>query len=330
MSDTSLGQPRYDIGTAIGRVFNLPGRLSLLFRVVLSASLILLLLYVLFGRGIIESYMEMIKTIIELESSDPEDPEAAMAMMGQVFAMMGSMMIIGLGSWMTMVSAETAMHKNTFFGTDAGLFPLRFGVAELRVALAQFIVYLIVSGVYMGGYFIFIIFAMLAAFGAETNVALGVVMGILAFAALVAWIGAMALAYVRLSPTAAMSVRDNEIRTVEGWKISKGYFWPMFGSYIVIWIVGSIAMIIPVLAMLGLLAGPMTKLFNNDNLEGAEVEEVFSQFGAIFDQPHIIVGLLIIGLILSIVSMIYKLAIWGVGNYMADIDRANTDEDIFA
>ena len=79
MSDTSVERPHYDIGAAIGRVFNLPGRLSFLFRVVLSSSLILLLLYVALGRDLVEGYIDMLRTVIELETNDPDDPAAAMA-----------------------------------------------------------------------------------------------------------------------------------------------------------------------------------------------------------------------------------------------------------
>lgn len=329
MTDLHQTTP-YNFGDAITRAFKLPGGISFLLRVSISAGLLLLIVYAVFGRGLFTGFFDLMTTTVELERSGADESEAVAAMISAMFSMMGTMFIIWLFSWVVMVSAETALHKNVFYGTDKGIFPLRFGVPELRVWLANFVVGLITYGIYFVGYIVFILFFALAAIGGQSHAALGVIFGILAFLAMFAWMGAIVFAWVRLSPAAALSVRDDEVRTLEGWHVSKTRFWHMLGSYIVVAFVGSFAMYVPMMMGFAVLSGPIMKLAGNPALESEDPSVVMQQMEAVFSEPLVIVGLLVVGLVFAILSIVYYMAIWGVANYVTDIDSPQTPEDVFS
>jgi len=146
---------KFDVGEAIGTPWSLPGGRNFLARIILWGTGIILVVYALFGKKFISSYADFIIMASELErAGNQADPTAAMEMMSGAWALMGSVFLLALLAWVVMITIETAMHKNLFYGTDHGVFPLRFGKDELRVLLAQLVIFIIVTVVYLAGLFL--------------------------------------------------------------------------------------------------------------------------------------------------------------------------------
>ncbi|MEP3892025.1 MAG: hypothetical protein ABJN69_16330 [Hellea sp.] len=309
----------FDVGAAITQPFNLPGGKNFLIRLVLWATALLLLVYFAFGRQFIGAYIELFQNLATLDTSgEMEDPEAVMALMEPMRSIMGTAMLLWIFSWGVMVATETAMHKNIFRGTDHGIFPLRFGVAELRVALAQLVVSFISYGVMMIGYIVLIIFAVIASVGVQNGGAvIGVIGGILAFIAFIAMIGASLLAVIKLSPAAALSVRDDDVRVLEGWKATYKRFWLMFGSFLIVGIGGYIVLIIiMVIASIAVFAG----MADISGLQDLSDEQAFAAFVDAMKKPGVMIPLIISLMVYVAAMILWYLCFWGIPNYAAQLD----------
>lgn len=309
----------FDVGAAITQPFRLPGGRNFLIRLVLWSTALLLLVYFTFGRQFLGAYIEMFKSIAELDASgSAEDPEALMAAMEPMMSIMGTAFFLWIFSWALMVATETAMHKNILHGIDHGVFPLRFGRFELRVLLAQFIVAIISYGVMIVGYIVFIIFAVMAGVGAQSGgAAVGGIAGLFAFAALIAMMAATLMAVIKLSPAAALSVRDDDIRTIEGWKATYKRFWPMFGSYLIVGVGGYVVlMVIMTIAMIMVFAG----ISDVAGLQDLSDEQALAAFLEAMQRPGIIIPLVISLMAYVAFTILWYLCFWGIPNYAAQLD----------
>lgn len=308
----------FDVGAAITQPFKLPGGRNFLIRLVLWSTALLLLVYFIFGRQFIGAYIEMFQNMAALEGTNSEDPAAVMEAMGPMMSIMGTAFLLWIFSWALMISTETAMHKNIFRGTDHGVFPLRFGRDELRVLLAQFVVGLISYGVMMVGYFVFAILAVLAAAGAQGGgAAVGGIAALFAFFAFIAMMGGALLAVIKLGPAAALSVRDGDIRTIEGWKATYKRFWPMLGSYLIVGVAGYIAMIILMTLMMFLIFAGISDV---SGLQDLSDDQALAAFLEAMKKPGVIIPL-VIGLMLYVAfTILWYLCFWGIPNYAAQLD----------
>ena len=319
MSDSSFTpQAPFSIGAAISQPFNLPGGKSFLFRLVGWTAAITTLIYLVFGLPVLKGYMSMVQGLLALGKT--EDPSAIFAMMAPVYAVMGWGMLLIVFTWFIKISAETAMHKNIFHGTDHGFFPLRFGIEECRVMLAQVIVAIICYGFYFAAYIVLIILVMIVAVAAESSGAVGVVLGIILAFAVIAMIGTVLMIIIRFAPAAALSVRDNSVKTFEGWKATRKRFWPLFGSYLIVVFAGNLIVGIPVMACLFIALGDASLYSQIPSGANADPAVVIAMFGDIFKQSRVFIPLIIGMALSSLLGIIWSMAIWGVANYAAQLD----------
>ena len=324
-------ETQFNISTAISQPFKLPGGPRFLIKLLLWTAGLFLLVYSVFGTQFVSAYIEMFRNILELENSGAMQDEAAAmgAIMGPMMSIMGLATLIWFLSIFIVVSAETAFHKNIFRGTDHKIFPLRFGKDELRVLVARLVVGIICYAAMMAGYFIFIMLVVVAGVSAQAAGGLAVIFGILGFLALFATFGAALLILVRLSPAAALSVRNDDIRTVEGWKITKNKFWPMIASYLIVGVAGYIIM--SAFSMLGFFAmfadGSFFVLMSEID-ETSDPAEVFRKFGDMFRRPTVFIPLMIIGALYTIGTVLWYMCFWGIPNYAAQLDALEKGQDL--
>ena len=164
--------------------------------------------------------------------SDTTDPAVIFGVMGSFYAASGPIWLAGIAGYILL---ETAWLRLFVRGRSNAVFPFRLSADEGMFTLTG----LALTGILVGAYLVYILAAALA--GAIVAVALGTISPVLAFVGLVAVMIALSLPLlwimVRLSPALAMAVDRRAFVLGDAWKGTKGWFWSMFGSYLIAWIV---------------------------------------------------------------------------------------------
>ncbi len=137
-------------------------------------------------------------------------------------ANLGSLLLLpfSLGIWVMFEAAS----QRRYIRADG--FGLKLGADEGRLA----VVGLIWFALLIAGYFALVIGAVLPGLiaglvaGAGAGFAVG---GVILLAGMIAAL----FLFARLSPAASLTIRDRQIRFFESWNLTKGYGWPLAGSY---------------------------------------------------------------------------------------------------
>lgn len=313
----------FDFGAATGQGFNLPGGKSYLVRVAAWSALLFVIILAALGTPVVKAFTAMIGAAIEMEHSlvgaEP-DPEDIMAMMTPIFKATGFIFLISLFQMIIFAAAETAIYRNLFHNEDRGVFPLRFGMDELRVLGTRVVVGLILGGVYLGVYFAAFLFGAII-FGLADAVDSGILAalgGILIFALIIAAIAAFVWVAIRLAPASAYAVKQRAFNPFASWEPMKGLVWPAIGSYLIIYVVGYfilsfIMMIVFVIFFLS--SGLIGVMMDMD-----ETGEAMPDFSPLLEQigsAGFIIPLLIAIFVSLFLSFIWYCAIWSMWGYIA-------------
>lgn len=177
----------------------------------------------------------------QLAGAQP-DPGEMLGAMGPLFLLYPVILIVLVAFFAAVVRATTRA------GSDSFGF-LRFGMDELRLiglgvlfVVAFFVVYIIAV-------------IIIAALGGIVGVASPTVGVALAGIAGFAFLCFLIWAQIRLSLTGAMTVMQGRIVVTDGWRATKGHFWTLLGTSLVLWL-GFLLIALAVVAMTnpGLLA----------------------------------------------------------------------------
>lgn len=314
MTDTQQVKPSlFDFGAAISQLFSQDGGRDFAIRLVLWAS-------ALMGAGFIfmaKPYMAMMGKIIDaawIANKNPNDANAVL----EVYSGMGQyilpMFLFSIILWAIYASAETALHNRVLNNIDHGFFPLRFGRAELRVVGTQFLVYIIAIVVL----FIIEIIALALILGTvlagQTNIILGLIVGLFALIAVLAIFIIPTYIAVRLAPGAAISVKENKFAPLAGWQITKGRTGNLFLAYLFLFIAGYIVISIIQLTFMGMIF-PENYMLTIMGYSEQNPQEIFASVAEKLKQPKIIFALSIGATLYFVSSMIWWLAISGIGTY---------------
>ncbi|MEP4051847.1 MAG: hypothetical protein ABJN22_06365 [Litorimonas sp.] len=330
MTDSIIRAPKFDFGAAITQIFNLPGGKGYLFRVVGFATLLLTVAFVLFGIPIVKSYVAMFQSIATMEAttgmSEAEELAAVMATMQPMFASMGWFSLLYIAQIGLYISVETALYRNIILGEDKGFFPLRFGGDEFRVLVTRIVVAFILYAAFFVLYFgLIILGAMVFGLGsaAESTAVYGIV-ALFAFLSFVAFIGGMVYVAIRLAPSAAFAVRDEDFTPVGSWGTMKTYFWPTFGAVLVVGLIGYIGLVVLSLLAFGLLfvsSGIFPLLMELDVDETPD----FTPLLDLLSSAGFIIPAILITLVFTFLGLLYYGAIWSIWGYIAKLtDRQKT------
>lgn len=157
------------------------------------------------------------------------DPEAMAANMQSMF---GQLMLFQFGFFILYVAMWTAAQRAILRPSEGGIAFIRFGMAEIRM----FIVMIILGITFYFGFVLAIIAVTLvavagyAAGGVAAAVAAAAIGSLLAFG-IVTWL------LVRLSLAFPLTLLRGDIVIGESWRLTQGRFWPLFGAYLVIFLV---------------------------------------------------------------------------------------------
>lgn len=161
---------------------------------------------------------------------DPDaDPEAVMeevmavSMRSNIVSIL--MMPIGLLVWVVFEAANQRRYMR------AEGFRLALGPDEGRIFVVGLIWFAMLIALYIGLVIVMVVpLALIGISGGGAGAGL--------FMILIMLVTFFAFFYflVRWSPAAAMTVRDENIRFFESWRVTRGRFWTLFGANLVIWL----------------------------------------------------------------------------------------------
>ena len=185
--------------------------------------------------------------------------------------------IAGILIWVMFEAAAQRRYQH-----GAG-FSLKVGGDELRLLvvalfwLLTFVALYIGVSVVVGG----LVFAFM-----QMSPQLGAIMG---FIFLLAALGLVIFVLVRLSPAAAMTVRDKKIRFSSAWSATKGRFWSLFGSYFLMWL---IALVVVIIVYFVVVVGAVGAIFAAGGAENLE-NDPEAAFAALMGPTTIVLGTIV-------------------------------------
>jgi hypothetical protein len=147
------------------------------------------------------------------------------ALSGRANLMSLAMLPVALGMWVMFEAASQRRYIR------AEGFRLALGADEGRLAVVGLIWFALLIGAYIGLAIVALVPGAIAGLiaGPEVGIVVGglfLVFGMIAGL----WI------YARLSPASALTIRDRQIRFFEGWELTKGHGWQLFGSYLLLFL----------------------------------------------------------------------------------------------
>lgn len=173
------------------------------------------------------AYMEALNALPETE-----DPTVLLSTVGSFYAASGPVWLVGVAGYILL---ETAWLRLFVRGEGNPLFPFRLSKDEGMFTLTG----LALAGILIGAYIAWIIVAVIA--GTVLALALSPISPALGAAAVFIAMFASALPFlwviIRFSPALAMAVDRRAFVLGEAWSGTKGWFWSMFGSYLIAFLV---------------------------------------------------------------------------------------------
>lgn len=245
-------------------------------------------------------------TALATQSKPGGDPSPEMMMPpASVMAVGPIWVLFQLVYYVLFAAYEAACLRWLVRGETGGLFGLSLGADTWRVYFTYWIWFFLIIA-----YFI-ILFALgiglggAALFGAQGGGAetLGS-MGIAALLAGLLWVIGMIYFAVRFAPAAATSIAKRRFAFFDAWIVTKGRFWALFGSFLLLFVMYCVAyLIISVVASFAMVGGMMGA--TQDLGSDPTPEQIFAVFASpqVWAPLAIIYGVAIVGAFLWMIAM---------------------------
>jgi hypothetical protein len=136
--------------------------------------------------------------------------------------------------------------------------------------------------------------------------------------AVIVLIGGSALiwAAVHLAPAAANSIEKRRFAFFETWKVSRGLFGPMLGSFVLVWLPFYVLIIVIQFTVLGILTSAVD--FQNMAASGADPKQITEQLL----RPAVLVPVIALGAIIAALWFLFHFMMIGINARVIMVDRA--------
>jgi hypothetical protein len=243
------------------------------------------------------------------EKADPTDPNAVFASMmppASVMTLMPAYTLVMFLTYFLLAAYEAACLRWMIRGEVKGLFGLALDADTLRVYftywlwfflfLALYIVlWIVIAGVFIG--------VAMSAGAADPATAMGptALVAVLLFLGLIV---AMIYFGVRFAPAAATSIAKRRFAFFDAWTVTKGRFWALFGSYLLLFVMYFVGIII-----LAVAAGVAMGFGMFGQIQTGAEPQTMEQVLALFASPSVLIpavicyGLMIVGVFVFYVAL---------------------------
>lgn len=201
---------------------------------------------------------------------------------------------------------EAACLKWMIHGEVSGPFGISLGADTWRVWAGYWLWFLLFVGAYIGFFIVALIFmGSMFAIGptADASIAGSLVL-IVPFIVLLALVLIVYFA-VRFAPAAATSIARRRFSFFQAWTVTKGRFWELLGSYVLLFIMYFVAVII---ACVGIVFA-ITMSTGSTLQSGASSEEAMA---AVFSSPSTIAPVAALYLLMLVAAFVWILMMFGV------------------
>ncbi|MEE9346667.1 MAG: hypothetical protein V3U82_00635 [Robiginitomaculum sp.] len=255
-----------------------------------------------------------------------------MSMMGFYFKLAAIMLLISIPMFLVSSSALSAMFKQYLTNEDVRGFPLKFDGDMWRVALTRIVVGLIVFGVIILGYFAIaiVVVILIGAAGLSDSGVLAGIFGLLGGLGAIAALCFFIYGLVRVKPIVATSYLKKRIAVGEGWASSKGYFWWILLSVIVVFFISYIVQQILIYGSMGVIfTGSIGEL---SKFEGANEEEAMALVKSLLTSPLVVIGGSIALFLLTLLGSVATLCYAASGAHVTKLKQGGGPDisDVFA
>jgi len=188
------------------------------------------------------------------------DPEAVMAAYGRLAP---AYSIIWPLSLIIQAVLTCAVYRAVLRPQERSFAGLRLGGDELRVLVVSIALVLLLFVVVFVG----VMLTALVGGGVGAAAGSGAAGGFVAFAIGMVVLGVLIFAGVRLSLSTVMTFDQKDFRVFESWRATQGAFWPLFGAYLLSFILGFLVFLLLLIVLVAVGAGVL--LAFGEELRGA-------------------------------------------------------------
>jgi hypothetical protein len=244
---------------------------------------------------------------------DPTNPSAVPPPPASVVALFPAYLLLTFLSYVLLAAYEAACLRWMIRGETGGLFGLTLGADTWRVYAGYWMWFLLLILVYVicfvvAGVFVGSIFAIGSAGDTNAMTSLGLVAPVLF---LVVLLGLVFFA-VRLAPAAATSIARKKFAFFDAWTVTKGRFWALLGSFVLLWLMYVVAVIVLTFGI-GIAVGMGGASGAYD--PNASPEEAM----AVFSRPQVLVPVLVIYALIVVAAFVWLLALFGINARAASV-----------
>lgn len=277
----------------------------------LAYAVIAILLGVAFAALNWQAFVDYMNWAMSLSQQsgevDPNDPFAAMMPPPSVMALGGWYFLFLIVFYLLLAAYEAACLRWMIHGETKGLFGLALDGDTWRVYFTYWIWFFLLIAVYLLVAVVMVGVIAGAAVGAQGNPdALGA-MGPAALLIALVFLVLVIYFAVRFAPAAATSVAKRRFAFFDAWTVTKGRFWALLGSFVLLWLMYFVGVIIlSTLASFAMVGGMMSQM--QGGVEPATPDDAFAMFASpsVWMPLAIMYGLMIVG------AFVFYVALFGV------------------
>ncbi|GEM_PF-3809686 len=321
----------YNFGRSLAFPFmSGPGSAGFVIKSAILYSLVSTVLMALFGKMLIGPVVEFIQLAEQIDAANGEPPTEEVF---KLFSLMGRMvwpfLLVSLLSWFVLAIIEGAFYRRVFREEFKSM-PWRFGRDEVLVMLSQLVYFLIFFGVIL---LFYIFLAIVIGLGAVIGGGGGALAGIFLFLGIIALIVGSIWIGIRLSPITPLSVVRGRLALGEAWRVTKGRFWLVFASFVVVFVIAYIvSLIVQLILQKAVLGAIMPSMDALQNMSDSDPGEAINKVISILMQPGNLTAMALAFFLYMVVQGVLRLVYAGIVANATDIylrEQGEKDVSVF-
>ncbi len=267
-----------------------------------------LLMFAVFGalnwQGV-RDYVVWTATLAQNTDAAYDPSSTAYMPPASVMALAPAYLLFMFVYYLLFAAYEAACLKWMIHGEVSGPFGLSLGADTWRVWSGYWIWFLLLIGIYFGLGIVAIIFmgSMFAIGATSDSSAAGSIFIILPIV-IIAVLLLVVFFAVRFAPAAATSIARKRFAFFEAWAVTKGRFWELLGSYVLLWVMYVVAALVLTVGI-GIALGVTAA----STMSGADSDQAIE---AAMASPATLIPIGVIYLLIIIAAFLWLLAMFGV------------------